>query len=71
MNDSKTSLIADIQRMFELSLALGNSLDPVTVCTDFSSSLLRLINLNFISIWVKPLNSGEESTHFELFYAYP
>ncbi|MFY0676454.1 MAG: EAL domain-containing protein [Neptuniibacter sp.] len=71
MNDSKASLIADIQRMFELSLALGNSLDPVTVCTDFSSSLLRLINLNFISIWVKPLNSGEESTHFELFYAYP
>lgn len=71
MNDSKASLIADIQRMFELSLALGNSLDPVTVCTDFSNSLLRLINLNFISIWVKPSNSVEESAYIELFYAYP
>jgi diguanylate cyclase (GGDEF)-like protein/PAS domain S-box-containing protein len=71
MNDQTNNLIADIQRMFELSLALGNSLDPKKVCDDFSSSLLRLVNLNFIGIWVKPFAPSEDSEIRELYFAYP
>lgn len=71
MNEREQQLRADLQRMYELSLAVGNSLDPEQVCHDFAKALLRQRELNYIGIWIWPEKHRDNHQDYELFYAFP
>ena len=70
MIDSEQRLRADLQRMYELSLAVGNSLDPDRVCHDFASALLRQQEINYIGIWTWP-EKHKDAREYQLYYAFP
>ena len=70
MNDAEQRLRADLQRMYELSLAVGNSLDPDRVCHDFASALLRQQEINYIGIWSWP-EKHKDAREYQLYYAFP
>ena len=63
-------IIRDISLLYELSLAVGSSLDAEENCQHFVRTLLSRKGLNFASVWLK--KSKEDKTEYcELFYAYP
>jgi PAS domain S-box-containing protein len=49
----KQQIIRDISVLYELSLAVGNSLDLATNCDIFIRTLLSRKNLSFGGIWIK------------------
>ncbi|MCP4598349.1 EAL domain-containing protein [Neptuniibacter sp.] len=57
--------------MYELSLAIGNSLDPEKVCSEFISVMMRQIQLNYIGIWILPEKHPVDECIYKLFHAFP
>lgn len=71
MNNAVSDLRIDLQRMYELSLSVGNSLQPEKVCHDFCSALMRQTELNYIGIWTLPEKPSPENRKYQLYYAFP
>lgn len=71
MSKTPTDLRSDIQRMYELSLAVGNSLDPDKVCQDFTAALMRQSEITYLGIWLLPEKFAHSTQEYSLFYAFP
>lgn len=65
--------ITDITLLYELSLAIGRSLDLKTNCAEFLRALMARKNLSFTSIWIKNKYLPEEESNkgASLVYALP
>ena len=71
MTNHPTDIRSDLQRMYELSLAVGNSLDPNEVCRQFGSALMRQSELNYVGIWTLPEKHDTKFPIYHLQYAFP
>jgi len=71
MSKTPTDLRSDIQRMYELSLAVGNSLDPDQVCQEFTASLMRQSEITFLGIWLLPEKFTQSIQEYNLYFAFP
>ena len=74
MNDTLSSaqVVRDISLLYELSLAVGQSLDLETNCAVFLRALLARKNLSFASVWVKDQYLGQADADWAtLVYANP
>lgn len=71
MTDHPADIRSDLQRMYELSLAVGNSLDPNEVCRQFGNALMRQSELNYVGIWALPEKHNAELPIYHLQYAFP
>ena len=63
-------IIQDISLLYELSLSVGNSLDPHETCHHFLRTLISRKSLNFGSIWIKQ-NDLNAAPVYNLFFIYP
>ena len=68
-----TKVVRDISLLYELSLAVGNSLDLRKNCEIFLKTLMARKNLAFASVWIRPeyLPDSEASEGVVLVYANP
>jgi len=71
MSNSPADIRSDLQRIYELSLSIGNSLDPNKVCHEFTSALMRQNELNYIGIWIFPEKQSPHTPFYKLHYAFP
>lgn len=62
MTDS-VKIIQDISLLYELSLSLGNSLDPNENCHLFLDTLIRRKSLSFASVWLRNATAETEHTY--------
>lgn len=63
-------IIQDISLLYELSLSVGSSLDPLENCHNFLHTLISRKSLSFGSIWLN--RSRADGTEYcALFYIYP
>jgi PAS domain S-box-containing protein len=71
---NKNRIIQEISVLYELSLAVGNSLEARENCQQFLDVLTRRKGLSFASVWVKnsssSLTNNEDAT-FRLLYGTP
>lgn len=65
--EDNVKIIKDIFFLYELSLAVGNSLDIQENCRHFLNTLVSRKGLSFASVWLCP----EEKDTLELLYAIP
>lgn len=63
-------IIQDISLLYEISLSVGNSLDPRENCHNFLRTLISRKSLNFGSVWLHR-KAEEEKTTYDLFYTHP
>lgn len=63
-------IIQDISLLYEISLSVGNSLDPWENCHNFLRTLISRKSLNFGSVWLRR-KTVEEKTACDLFYTHP
>ncbi len=63
-------IIQDISLLYEISLSVGNSLDPWENCHNFLRTLISRKSLNFGSVWLRRKADGEKTT-CDLFYTHP
>ena len=63
------SIIQDISTLYELSLAVGKSLDLVESCSHFLDILLRRKNLYHASVWLLEPEEEAERARYHLAYA--
>lgn len=71
---NKNRIIQEISVLYELSLAVGNSLEARENCQQFLDVLTRRKGLSFASVWVKNSSSSltnNEDTTFRLLYGTP
>lgn len=71
---NKNRIIQEISVLYELSLAVGNSLGARENCQQFLDVLTRRKGLSFASVWVKESSSSFasiENTAFRLLYGTP
>ena len=71
---NKNRIIQEISVLYELSLAVGNSLEARENCQQFLDVLTRRKGLSLASVWVKEGSSSldqVESTTFQLLYGTP
>jgi PAS domain S-box-containing protein len=69
MTDS-IKIIQDISLLYELSLSLGNSLDPSENCQQFLDTLIRRKSLSFASVWLRNATAEAEHT-YTVFCTFP
>lgn len=63
---------SDLQLLYELSLAVGRSLNPVQVCAHFLKTLLRRKDFSFGAFWVDSAQMPDEiENQYQLIYAMP
>jgi len=68
----KRSTIPEIARLYELSLAVGTSLDLEETCHSFTRTLLTLWNLSYAAIWIQDEHlSGPSKGVFKMVHAHP
>lgn len=71
MKDSK-EIIEHISLLYELSIAIGTSLDMKENCKHFLSILMRRMNIVCASVWVRNnVFDGGEFRSYQLVYGYP
>jgi PAS domain S-box-containing protein len=63
-------IIQDISLLYEISLSVGNSLDPGENCHNFLRTLISRKSLNFGSVWLHRKTDGEKTT-CDLFHIHP
>ena len=71
MQSNPSDIRTDLQRMYELSLSIGNSLDPDKVCYKFCHALMRQSELHYIGIWIYPEKNSPSAPIYKLHYAFP
>ncbi len=70
--DNPQDIRSDLQLLYELSLAVGRSLDPVQVCSQFLKTLLRRKDFSFGAFWIEAGQMPDPAAgHYQLLYAMP
>ncbi len=63
---------SDLQLLYELSLAVGRSLDPAQVCSQFLKTLLRRKDFSFGAFWIDADQAPDtNASQYQLLYAMP
>ncbi|NUO00727.1 MAG: PAS domain S-box protein [Saprospiraceae bacterium] len=63
-------IIQDISLLYEISLSIGNSLDPVENCHNFLRTLISRKSLNFGSVWLRR-KTDDKKPVCDLFFTHP
>ncbi|MBL7827953.1 MAG: PAS domain S-box protein [Saprospiraceae bacterium] len=67
----KNKIIQDISLLYELSLLVGSTLDPVENCHSFLRTLVTRKSLTFGSVWLNRPDINKDTTGLKLFYIFP
>ncbi len=73
MTNTPQDIRLDLQWMYELSLAIGHSLDPYDVCCNFCKVLMRQTEINYAGIWIQSESTTAKQEHdnYELYFSFP
>ena len=74
MPPSRPGILDDLSLLYELSLAIGTSLDLQENCAHFLNTLLARKNLDYAALWIRTDRLGGEggaAGGFRLAYANP
>ncbi len=73
MIDNQAVVNRDILLLYELSISIGQSLDPAEACRAFIDVLMARKNLAYTAIWIdsSQLDNSTDDAGYTLFYAVP